>query len=123
MVKFLVSGCILVAWLGVAHAQEALSHFTCVDLSPFGTACAPVEVPPETAPVTMPRGDPYPLFAPQTLARDTPPVFVDLLNAPTAEAAVGLADQYIEWHERRLQRVQEMNALLHDRIQRRGGER
>lgn len=104
------------------HAQEALSHFTCVDLSPFGAACAPIEVPPATASVAVPRGAPYPLFAPQTLARDTPPVFVDLLNAPTPKAAVELADQYIEWHERRLQRVQEVNALLHERTQRRRGD-
>jgi hypothetical protein len=59
----------------------------------------------------------YPLFAPETLARDTPPIFVRALEEPTPANI----DRYLDWQEERLARMSEVQQLLKDRYRLRQG--
>lgn len=105
------------AWLPVAVAQE-VGLLACTDVSIFGPGCA-VEALPVVVPVVAEPSVPdFPLFPPETLARDTPPIFVQFLNDMTPENA----DAFLEWQGRRLHRMEEGTAMLKQRAQVRRGK-
>ena len=116
--------------LATAAASEApapLRFFPCAAVQFFGEACAPVAVPvvvvpaatenpaPAPAPETPApeaaeeaQEKPEPLFPPQTLAPDTPPLLLKLLHEPTEANARA----YLAWQQARMQRIQAVQALL-----------
>jgi hypothetical protein len=126
---------LLLAPPGLSQAQELLRFFSCGTIRFFGEACAPAaEPPPEAAPaaapemlpapppppppVTLPAppavGSPpqntpiLPLFPPETVSPDMPPLLLQLLEDPTEAHARA----FLAWQRARLQRLQVVQALL-----------
>ena len=78
----------------------------CAQVQFFGPACVPVApTPPAPAPPTPP---PAPLFSPETMAPDTPPLLRQLLEAPT----VANAQAFLAWQQARHARLSEVQQLL-----------
>jgi hypothetical protein len=59
-----------------------------------------------------PPGEPAdePLFTPATVSPDTPPVLLQLLQEPTEDNA----RRFLAWHQARLARIQQVEALLRE---------
>jgi hypothetical protein len=110
-----------------SEAPDPLRFFPCAAVRFFGEACAPAAVPvvvvpaateePSPAPApASPASDtaeeapakPEPLFPPQTLAPDTPPLLLKLLHDPTEANARA----YLAWQQARMQRIQAVQVLL-----------
>lgn len=89
--------------------SQPVQFLDCPHVSFVGPACVEMEdleiSPPPPAPVV------YPLFAPQTMAPDTPPLLLKFLDDPTADNA----DAYLEWEAARLAAIQAGEALLQRR--------
>ncbi len=66
-------------------------------------AWSPQESAPAPAPVVPPA-----LFSPGTMAPDTPPLMLQLLNDPTAANL----QAYVQWEHERQQRIKEVQLLL-----------
>ena len=78
----------------------------CAQVQFFGPACVPVTpLPPAPHP---PTPSPAPLFSPETMAPDTPPLLLQLLEDPSVEHARA----FLDWQHRRAVRVQEVQQLL-----------
>ena len=78
----------------------------CAQVQFFGPACVPVTpLPPAPHP---PTPSPAPLFSPETMAPDTPPLLLQLLEDPSVEHA----QAFLDWQHRRAVRVQEVQQLL-----------
>ena len=76
----------------------------CAQVQFFGPACVPV-APLPPAPPTPP---PAPLFSPETMAPDTPPLLLKVLEEPTVEHA----QAFLAWQQRRAARLAEVQQLL-----------
>jgi hypothetical protein len=129
--------CILV--LGLATQcwgePDALRFFSCGVVQFFGEACTPPVAPEERVPAvsslppvfpsreaTLPAPVPAPtpadttptaeslpsLFPPETVSPDMPPLLLQLLQEPTEARARA----FLAWQRARLQRLQEVQALL-----------
>lgn len=98
----------LILLLPVAALAGDLQFLACGQVHFFRDACAPALPPDETPPLREAPAAEAPLFPPETLAKDTPPLLVELLAHPTPEAA----DAYLDYQRRRADRVQEVMALL-----------
>jgi hypothetical protein len=77
----------------------------CAQVQFFGPACVPL-VPP--APPDPPAPPPEPLFSPETMAPDTPPLLRKLLEEPSVENARA----FLDWQHRRAARMREVQQLL-----------
>ena len=78
----------------------------CAQVQFFGPACVPVTpLPPAPAAPTPPRA---PLFSPETMAPDTPPLLRKLFDEPT----VANAQAFLDWQQRRQARLAEVQQLL-----------
>ena len=78
----------------------------CAQVHFFGPACVRVApTPPAPAPPPPP---PAPLFSPETMAPDTPPLLVKLLEEPTVDNA----QAFLDWQHRRAARITEVQHLL-----------
>jgi hypothetical protein len=121
---------------GRSQAQELLQFFACGTIRFFAEACAPTAEPspaaipavatPEMSPAPPPpsplitnpappaSGFPPqdtplpPLFPPETVSPDMPPLLLQLLENPTEAHARA----FLAWHRARLQRLQVVQALL-----------
>jgi hypothetical protein len=73
---------------------------------------APVPPPPPAAPgprtASETTGTLPPLFTPETVSPDMPPLLLQLLQEPTEAHARA----FLAWHQARLQRIREVQALL-----------
>jgi hypothetical protein len=116
MPRFLLSAVLLSALVGPASAQRDTQFFSCPDTSVFGSGCA-ADQSVRPSPPTTPAAEAYPLFAPETLARDTPPIFARALEEPTPANI----DRYLDWQEERLARMSEVQQLLKERYRLRQG--
>ena len=100
---------------GTASSQELdpLRFFACGEVRFFGQACAPpaapVAPPALEAPVPPPAA-PEPLFTPETVGPDTPPLPLRLLREPTADNARAFA----EWQYARQIRMMQVQGLLRE---------
>jgi hypothetical protein len=85
----------------------------CGEVQFFGPTCVPDETPfhqlVRRSQSPQPSPPPAPLFSPETMARDTPPPLLKVLEEPTLENARA----FLNWQQRRLARVQEVQQLLH----------
>jgi len=123
-----------VAWVvlwgllvGPVWGQEAarLHFFDCGTVRFFGEGCVPepratVKGPPAVTstpppavfatspPATAPASPPDALFTPETMAPDTPPLLLQLLQEPTAANA----QAFLDWQRARLARILEVQQLL-----------
>jgi hypothetical protein len=88
----------------VAVAQDA--RFEYRPRLQFEPAVAPVEE--EPAPVPVPVPVPPPLFTRETVAPDTPPLMLTLLNEPTLENAKA----FVRYHMEKAKAMQEVQALI-----------
>ena len=99
---------VLVLWTNLqapGWAQD-VRLLDCAQVQFFGPACVPViPMPSVPAPPTPP---PAPLFSPETMAPDTPPLLRQLLEEPSVEHARA----FLDWQHRRAARVQEVQQLL-----------
>jgi hypothetical protein len=86
-----------------AFSQD-ISFLACARVAFFEPAC-PVESPPV---LPAPPPVPMPLFTPETMARDTPPLLTTLLETPTVENA----RTFLAWQQHRLARIAEVQQLL-----------
>ena len=77
----------------------------CAQVQFFGPACVSL-VPPESAPA--PALPPDPLFSPETMAPDTPPLLRKLLEEPSVENTRA----FLDWQHRRAARLMEVQQLL-----------
>jgi hypothetical protein len=78
----------------------------CAQVQFFGPACVLV-VPLPAAPSPSPP-PPAPLFSPETMAPDTPPLLLQLLEEPS----VAHARAFLDWQQRRAARLAEVQQLL-----------
>jgi hypothetical protein len=94
---------------GVASAEGA-RYFDCPIVAYFGEPCAGVstQVIPSRTLTPMASSPEEPLFTPQTVSPDTPPVMLRLLQEPTEANALA----YIRWQRKRLERAKEVQTLL-----------
>jgi hypothetical protein len=93
----------------VASAEGA-RYFDCPLVAYFGEPCEGLStqvIQPQT-PASVAPSPEDPLFTPQTVSPDTPPVMLRLLLEPTEANALA----YIRWQRKRLERVKEVQALL-----------
>ena len=98
----------LVFWTSLTAPSWAqdVRLLDCAQVQFFGPACVPVTLtPPAPAPLTPP---PAPLFSPETMAPDTPPLLLQLLEAPT----VANAQAFLAWQQARHARLSEVQQLL-----------
>jgi hypothetical protein len=104
---------VLVLWLGLTAPSWAqdVRLLDCAQVQFFGPACVPVTpLPPAPAPPP-----PAPLFSPETMAPDTPPLLLQLLEAPT----VANAQAFLAWQQARHARLSEVQQLLRQLTQQR----
>ena len=118
MHRFLLSTVLVSLLVAPAYAQRDTQFFSCPDTSVFGSGCATGQ-PHSPMPVPAPAQEAYPLFAPETLARDTPPIFVRALEDPTPENV----DLWLDWQEARLARKDVVQELIKERWRLRQGRR
>lgn len=90
-------------------AQE-VRYFDCAQVSFFALpACATLEPPAMSPPrPEAPPPQEAPLFSPETMAADTPPLLLKVLEEPSVENA----HAFVAWQQRRQQRVQDVQRLL-----------
>jgi hypothetical protein len=88
---------------GVAQDVRLLD---CAQVQFFGPACVPVAPLPPTPPPPPPPVEP--LFSPETMAPDTPPLLLTLLDEPSVEHARA----FLDWQQRRYARITEVQHLL-----------
>jgi hypothetical protein len=84
---------------------QDLRLLPCPQVHFFGEDCITPEVAQPAPPPAPPR---EPLFSPQTMAPDTPPLMLQLLEEPS----VAHAHAFLAWQQARLARVREVQALL-----------
>jgi hypothetical protein len=77
----------------------------CAQVQFFGPACVLVA---PTLPAPAPPLSGEPLFRPETMAPDTPPLLLKLLEEPT----VAHAQAFLAWQQRRAARLAEVQQLL-----------
>jgi hypothetical protein len=116
MSRLMLSAVLVGALIAPAYGQRDTTFFSCTDWSVFGSGCA-ADQSARPMPPPVPAAEAYPLFAPETLARDTPPIFVRALEEPTPANI----DRYLDWQEERLARMSEVQQLLKDRYRLRQG--
>lgn len=95
----------------LAQAEPPISYLECPVVQYFTEGCPmPVAPPERPSPVAPPPQAPieYPLFPPETLARDTPPLMVELLHNPTPENA----RRYLAWQRERQERIDAVQRLI-----------
>ena len=103
----------LVLWMSLTAPSWAqdVRLLDCAQVQFFGPACVPVTpLPPAPAPPP-----PAPLFSPETMAPDTPPLLLQLLEAPT----VANAQAFLAWQQARHARLSEVQQLLRQLTQQR----
>jgi hypothetical protein len=101
--------CLLTGLLTAPTAAQEVQLLDCAQINFFAPACvpaAPVAVEARPAPGAPPPR--APLFSPTTMAPDTPPLFLQLLEEPTLENARA----FIAWQEQRAARLAAVQQLL-----------
>jgi hypothetical protein len=111
MPRLLLSAVLLSALIAPAYAQRDTTFFSCPDISVFGWSGCAADQSDRPMPAPVPVQEAYPLFAPETLARDTPPIFVRALEDPTPENV----DLWIDWQEARLARKDVVEQVIKER--------
>jgi len=91
--------------LTMPAAAQDVRLLDCAQVQFFGPACVAVE----PVPPPPPPRPPEPLFRPETMAPDTPPLLLKLLEEPTVENA----QAFVDWQQRRYERIREVQQLLH----------
>lgn len=84
---------------------QDVSLLECAQVAFFGPAC--IAVAPVAPPAPAPQEEP--LFPPQSMAPDTPPLMYKLLEEPSLENAKA----FLDWQQRRQARVQQVQQWLH----------
>ena len=91
----------------------------CSPIAFFAPTCSTVAAVPPPSPLPLPpppyvnrdtQDQPRPLFTPETVAPDTPPLLLELLNAPTLDH--DLARQFLDWQAARTARILDVQQLL-----------
>jgi len=96
----LVWGCLtLPAW------GQDVRLLDCAQVHFFGPACVPVA---PTPPPPPPPPSVEPLFSPETMAPDTPPLLLKLLEEPSVDNARA----FLDWQQQRSARITEVQQLL-----------
>jgi hypothetical protein len=97
----------LLLWGGLIAAAwgQDVRLLDCAQVHFFGPACVPV-APPE--PVPIPPSPPERLFSPETMAPDTPPLLLKLLEEPSVDNARA----FLAWQQQRSERMTEVQQLL-----------
>jgi hypothetical protein len=101
LVAALVWGCLtLPAW------GQDVRLLDCAQVQFFGPACVPVApLPPAPPPLTPSVA---PLFSPDTMAPDTPPLLLKLLEEPRVDNARA----FLDWQQHRAARITAVQQLL-----------
>jgi hypothetical protein len=97
---------LLGCFVGIGQGQD-VQLLPCAQVSFFAPACVPVVVV-DSAPAVLPEPPPEPLFSRDTVARDTPPLMLQLLEEPT----VANAQKFLAWQAQRQARISEVQQLL-----------
>ena len=95
----LVLGTLLLWNTDVAWSQASAMAF-------FAQACPPAA--PEAPTPPPPAVAPAPLFTPETVGPDTPPLLLRLLQEPTVEHA----HAFVAWQQARQERISEVQGML-----------
>lgn len=102
-----LAGVLVLGTLGTSLAQE-VRYFACAEVQFFEVVpCATPAPVPLSVSQALPAPE-VPLFSPETMAADTPPLLVKVLDEPSVEHARA----FVAWQLRRQQRVQEVQQLL-----------
>ena len=100
-----VRAALLWGCLTVPCWSQDVQLLDCAQVQFFGPACVPV--PPVVQPQPPPL-PPAPLFSPDTMAPDTPPLLLKLFEEPSVDNARA----FIDWQQRRYARIREVQHLL-----------
>ena len=108
--------CVVIVLVSLPAAAD-VSYFACPRVGYFSEPCA---VPIAPAPTTQSGEEPLdsdtrlgadePLFTPDTVSPDTPPLFYQLLLEPTESNARA----YYLWHLKRMVRTRQVQAILNN---------
>jgi hypothetical protein len=90
-------------WVPLPVCAQDIHFLDCAQVAFYTDAC-PATPPPQY----IPPAPPDPLFTRDTVARDTPPSMMRLLDSPTPENARA----FLDWQTARLARAREVQALL-----------
>ena len=104
---------------GLLAFPVAAQDLPCSHVAFFAPTCSSVTavLPPSPLPLPLPpppyvnretQDPPRPLFTPETMAPDVPPLLVKLLDEPTLDNA----QQFLDWQAARTQRILEVQQLL-----------
>ena len=104
--QYALIAAVLCGWLTAPAWGQNVHLLDCTEVQFFGPACVPASPP---APPAPPAPPPAPLFSPETMAPDTPPLLLRLLEEPSIENARA----FLDWQQRRMARIQEVQRLLH----------
>ena len=93
----------------LALAEPPLPYLDCPVLNYFDDECVlPQRAPESVLPLPQAPAPPAPLFTPETMAKDAPPLMRELLNNPTEENL----RRYVIWEQQRWERIQQVQRML-----------
>jgi len=96
-------GCLIAnAW------SQDVQLLDCAQVQFFGPTCVPAVPMPQEPPGPSQPPPAVPLFSPETMAPDTPPLLLRLLEQPTLENARA----FVDWQHKRYERITEVQQLL-----------
>jgi hypothetical protein len=99
----LLWGCLVAnAW------SQDVQLLDCAQVQFFGPACVPTVPIPQAQDVPSQPSPEPPLFSPETMAPDTPPLLLKLLEQPSVENARA----FVTWQHKRYERITEVQQLL-----------
>ena len=100
---------LLLFLLPLTAVAQDVRLLPCAQVAFFGEPCG--DAPPPPAP--LPPPPPEPLFTPQTVSPDMPPLLMRLLDAPSSDNARA----YLAWQRERMARITEVQKLLRETMQ------
>jgi hypothetical protein len=95
-------GCLTTAW------GQDVQLLDCAQVQFFRPACVSVVPLPQAQAVPAPPPPEASLFSPETMAPDTPPLLLKLLEEPTLENARA----FVDWQHQRYERITKVQQLL-----------
>jgi hypothetical protein len=94
--------------LTVPAWSQDVQLLDCAQVQFFGPACVPAVAMPQGQQLSPPPPQEEPLFRPETMAPDTPPLLLKLLEQPSVENARA----FVTWQHKRTERITEVQQLL-----------
>jgi hypothetical protein len=103
-----LSVCLLTGLLTAPAAAQEVQLLDCAQINFFAPACRGGPSVADALPIPVAPPPTAPLFSPETMAPDTPPLLRTLYEAPTVDNARA----FLAWQAQRAARIAEVQQLL-----------